>query len=607
MTIRTAGARGATGRQSSMTHLRTRRRVIAGMAACLAVGAASATPGLGVINNPPANNITTDMSTEFVSAFGNYTAGEPLTMQVVRGRFVVGQASAPARLNAPAEMGIQVNHPVDGFQTTCWVGAIPDMLPGDEVRVLWADGNGDAMTVMDLAVTGRQAVAPDTVTLAGFARTPDGSTPLQLAAVSGGGGVEADIRSAPQAGPFIINGDNLITAPGDGNIALGTGLGGWTASWTLPAQADFDSASEGDATVSYIGDTLTDITSASIGAGVVPGPDISCSSVSTLPFGTAPQPDLVTPSDTGASGTDDLTTDTTPTFEGATGRVMGGSTVRLVVDDVVVATGTTSADKTYSFTAPALADGLHQIQVQETRLGIPRLSQPLAITIDTAPPGAPNLRLTFPASSSNHNAPRIWGSAEAGSRVNVFSGPSCAGAPVGVGTAAELGGAGIPVPVADNTESLFSANAADALGNTSACSNAISYKEVTEGRLAITGKALHQVGAGWRVRLALACRGPQGATCFGRLKMTARVSGRALRAAGARAAFKGTRTLVIGTKNYAVRAGKRTTVLVTISPNVRRLLKARGAIAARVEYQTTIGNGTRTVGARSLVLGAPLA
>jgi len=29
--------------------------------------------------------------------------------------------------------------------------------------------------------------------------------------------------------------------------------------------------------------------------------------------------------------------------------------------------------------------------------------------------------------------------------------------------------------------------------------------------------------------------------------------------------------------------------------------------ADRVEYQTTIGNGTRTVGARSLVLGAPLA
>ena len=72
-------------------------------------------------------------------------------------------------------------------------------------------------------------------------------------------------------------------------------------------------------------------------------------------------PDLTAASDTGASNTDDITTDTTPTF---TGTVLGGaSTVTLVANDQVIGTGTVTGTTYTATVAPPLAPGNYSVQV----------------------------------------------------------------------------------------------------------------------------------------------------------------------------------------------------------------------------------------------------
>lgn len=98
---------------------------------------------------------------------------------------------------------------------------------------------------------------------------------------------------------------------------------------------------------------------------------------------------------------------------------------------------------------------------------------------DESPPAAPLLSSTDPVSPANENQPKIVGSAELESSIEIYANPSCEGTPVAGGTEEELASPGIGVTVADNTETQFSATATDAAENTSACSAPISYKEVS--------------------------------------------------------------------------------------------------------------------------------
>jgi hypothetical protein len=100
---------------------------------------------------------------------------------------------------------------------------------------------------------------------------------------------------------------------------------------------------------------------------------------------------------------------------------------------------------------------------------------------DVAPPSAPQLTGTDPASPSSSGTPRIRGAAEAGSTVRVYAGSTCAGAPIASGSAAELASPGFRVEVGEGVTAAFSATATDAAGNTSACSASISYTRPPHG------------------------------------------------------------------------------------------------------------------------------
>ena len=90
---------------------------------------------------------------------------------------------------------------------------------------------------------------------------------------------------------------------------------------------------------------------------------------------------------------------------------------------------------------------------------------------------APSITDTDPNSPSNSNAPRVKGTAEAGSTVRLYKTAGCTGAPAASGTAAQFATPGLGVSVADNTSTLFRATARDAAGNISPCSAARAYVE----------------------------------------------------------------------------------------------------------------------------------
>ena len=96
-------------------------------------------------------------------------------------------------------------------------------------------------------------------------------------------------------------------------------------------------------------------------------------------------------------------------------------------------------------------------------------SAPFPYTEDPAPPPAPTVTDTVPASPSSDNTPQIRGSAADGTTVRLYTNAACTGADVGSGTAAQFASTGISVQVGDNTATFFYAAASDGLF-TSTCS-----------------------------------------------------------------------------------------------------------------------------------------
>lgn len=105
--------------------------------------------------------------------------------------------------------------------------------------------------------------------------------------------------------------------------------------------------------------------------------------------------------------------------------------------------------------------------------------------VQHTPPAAPTFSSSNPASPANNNAPRIIGSAVAGSTAKLYTNSSCAGSPVATGTAAAFASPGLAVSVADNTTTTFYATATDAVGGVSSCStSSLAYQEDSTGLLA---------------------------------------------------------------------------------------------------------------------------
>ncbi len=120
-----------------------------------------------------------------------------------------------------------------------------------------------------------------------------------------------------------------------------------------------------------------------------------------------PSVDLVAASDTGASRTDNVTKDTTPTF---TGAAEAGSTVRLFDGAKVVGTVKAGATGRYSFTVSRLANGGHTVTAKATDAvgNASAASAGLRVTVDSVAPVVPPASLRpLPGSLTPDRTPTI--------------------------------------------------------------------------------------------------------------------------------------------------------------------------------------------------------
>ncbi len=187
-------------------------------------------------------------------------------------------------------------------------------------------------------------------------------------------------------------------------------------------------------------------------------------------------PDMQAASDSGASNSDDYTSDSTPTFDGTASEP--NVTVQLFVD-TIGNNQNTFAPTNWTLTPTALADGPHNIQAQGTDLAgnVGALSAALPITIDTIAPAAPSTPDLNAASDSgtsntdnitNDNTPQFDGTAEANSTVQIFVNG------VGNNTGTATGGnyAITTTTITDGNRNIR-ARATDLAGNTSGLSGTL--------------------------------------------------------------------------------------------------------------------------------------
>ncbi|WP_436322591.1 Ig-like domain-containing protein [Vibrio cidicii] len=199
-------------------------------------------------------------------------------------------------------------------------------------------------------------------------------------------------------------------------------------------------------------------------------------------------PDLDTASDTGASNTDNITNDTTPTFSGT---AESGSTVTLYSDQVgggstVIGTGTATGGN-WQITTDALTAGVtHAITAKATDSAnnVSSSSSALSVTIDnTAPsaPSTPDLAASSDTGTSNTDnitndtTPTFSGTAESGSTVTLYSDQVGGGATsIGSATATDGNWQITTDELAAGVTHAITAKATDSANNVSNSSSALS-------------------------------------------------------------------------------------------------------------------------------------
>lgn len=145
-------------------------------------------------------------------------------------------------------------------------------------------------------------------------------------------------------------------------------------------------------------------------------------------------PDLQAASDSGTSSTDNITTDTTPTFDIA---CTTGDTVELLSGATVLGSGT-CASSTVAITSSTLTSATYLVKAQETDAAgnTSSASSTLSVTIDTSAPaasGVPDLEAGSDTGTSstdnltNDTTPSFTISCETGAAVSLLSGATVLG------------------------------------------------------------------------------------------------------------------------------------------------------------------------------------
>ena len=217
----------------------------------------------------------------------------------------------------------------------------------------------------------------------------------------------------------------------------------------------------------------------------------------------------VSPCSSGITYTEDATPPSKPASLSATpaspannnspairGTVDAGTMVKLYTTSnctgTVAATGTAAAFASPGLNVAVPGDTTTQITATSTEAAgnISPCSDALAYVEDSTAPAAPSSLTLAPASPANNNAPKLSGTAEAGSSVKLYTTSGCTGGAAVTGSAAAFASPGLSLSVADDSTTTFRATATDAAGNTSACSTGATYVEDSSAPTAPTGLSM---------------------------------------------------------------------------------------------------------------------
>ena len=585
--------------------------------------ALAALAGLGAMSTSAmALEFTMFPARDFVEVAG-LSGGDVVDVELLRAGVVVGEARNIAAFQEAVDgpFIVLVNHP--GGTNKCWEGHTPDVLPGDVFRATVTSGPSagpaEDATVANVTVTQQASTpAPGTIVVRGTAQTATGE-PIPL------GVLEQRMIKAPGA-PAFANGTRRLSAPGDGELSYDTvdnPLGiNWTATYNL-IDSDVAKALEAESRILHLGDPLAPARITIFETPVAPGPfdPAVCPA-----FRQGPTIDLTAASDTGASDTDNVTADTTPSFIGASGsgNPSPGSPVNIQIDGVATPPASTLTLGSFLFTPSlSLGEGVYKVRASNVISGTEVFGPEITVMIDTTAPAAPSSLETTPASGANNNLPLVRGTAAPGSTVHLFAGAACTGPALVSGQSETFASTGLSVVVADNSTSAFSATAQDLAGNVSGCSaGAVTYQEVTpappmvtatatttptrtttttvQQALAALRSARVKVSRLWRAPLTVACTGPSGTTCSGEVTLLAKrppaTSGKAATAQG---------DIVIGTKSFVIRRGIVATVKVTLNARGQALLAGKSTLRVRAKVVAAAGSGVARSSRTTLTLVAP--
>ena len=177
---------------------------------------------------------------------------------------------------------------------------------------------------------------------------------------------------------------------------------------------------------------------------------------------TAPVPTIALVTDSGASGTDDITNSAA-----LKGTAEANSVVTIKDGTTILGTATASATGAWTFTPVGLADGVHSFSVNQTDVAGNTGTANLAVTFDTTPPVATILLVSDTGASASDgitNNVALKGTAEANSVVILKDGVTTLGT-----TTADTSGNWTltPTGLADGAHS-FTVSQTDVAGNTGA-------------------------------------------------------------------------------------------------------------------------------------------
>nr|WP_222533414.1 Ig-like domain-containing protein [Azospirillum sp. 412522] len=346
--------------------------------------------------------------------------------------------------------------------------------------------NGDIYTVSYLGGTGNDAVLTAVVN----------PTVSSVSATTADGSYKAGDTIS-----ITVTFNRAVTVTGTPTLSLGTGRtasyssgsGGTILTFTYTVQAgdtsaDLDYASTG--ALALNGGTIADSSSslAALLTLATPGAANSLGANKAIVIDTtAPSaptaPDMTAGTDSGGSSTDNVTSNTTPTF---TGTAEPNSTVTLYDTDgtTVLGTGTTDGSGNYSVTATtALTSGAHTLTVKATDAAgnVSSVSGGLSVTIDTSAPAAPGTPVLPAASDTGISGsdgitgtatPTITGTAEPNSTVTLYDTDGTT--VLGTGTADGSGNYSVTATTLSTGPHTLTVKATDAAGNVSTASPGLS-------------------------------------------------------------------------------------------------------------------------------------